>query len=88
MFADHCCTLILEERPRALPPQRVRLVRQRLGFRHRRGNDRSGRRLPGARVDSVHTATVQEVHLVALHVLCAAFEVALERPVIARRAVA
>jgi D-sedoheptulose 7-phosphate isomerase len=32
-------------------------------------------------VDSPHTATIQEVHLVAVHLLCAAFEVALGRPV-------
>jgi D-sedoheptulose 7-phosphate isomerase len=42
-------------------------------------------------VDSPHTATVQEIHLVALHCLCAAFDLALEgsRSVpVARRAVA
>jgi D-sedoheptulose 7-phosphate isomerase len=34
-------------------------------------------------VDSPHTATVQEVHLVAVHLLCAAFEVALTVPAMA-----
>jgi D-sedoheptulose 7-phosphate isomerase len=31
-------------------------------------------------VESPHTATIQEVHLVAVHLLCAAFEAALARP--------
>ncbi len=39
-------------------------------------------------VDSPHTATVQEVHLIALHVVCAAFDVALGAPAAARRVVA
>jgi D-sedoheptulose 7-phosphate isomerase len=39
-------------------------------------------------VGSVHTATVQEIHLVALHVVCAAFDLSLATPVAGRRAVA
>jgi D-sedoheptulose 7-phosphate isomerase len=34
-------------------------------------------------VDAASTATIQEVHLVAIHALCAAFDVALGRPVLA-----
>ena len=34
-------------------------------------------------VDTPHTATVQEIHLIAIHMLCAAFDVALERPAMA-----
>jgi D-sedoheptulose 7-phosphate isomerase len=31
-------------------------------------------------VESAHTATVQEIHLISIHLLCAAFEEALARP--------
>jgi len=37
-------------------------------------------------VDAPRTATVQELHLVGLHVLCAAMDQALERPALARAA--
>jgi D-sedoheptulose 7-phosphate isomerase len=33
-------------------------------------------------VDSPHTATVQEVHLIAIHLVCASFDAALEAPVV------
>jgi D-sedoheptulose 7-phosphate isomerase len=39
-------------------------------------------------VHSPHTATVQEAHLVAVHVLCAAFELAVRHPRTVARAVA
>jgi D-sedoheptulose 7-phosphate isomerase len=39
-------------------------------------------------VDSPHTATVQEIHLIAVHLVCAAFDHALARDGIGRAAVA
>src|SRR3954453_22911790 len=48
-------------------------------FTGRPGNPLAERCDDALCVDSPHTATIQEVHLVAVHLVCAAFEHALER---------
>jgi D-sedoheptulose 7-phosphate isomerase len=53
----------------------------------RPGNALLARADDGIGVDTPHTATVQEIHLIAIHLLCAAVEEALAAPARFRRAV-
>jgi DNA-binding MurR/RpiR family transcriptional regulator len=51
------------------------------------GNPLAGRSHDCLCVDTPHTATVQEIHLIAIHLLCAAVDEALASPRRFRRAV-